>query len=452
MNETLFPLPPRRETSDQDDLQGRPRLKRPNRSQITFRPSSLEEMVPEEHPVRLIWEWVEQLDLSPLYQDIKAVEGHAGQSAIDPKILMSLWLYATLEGVGSARALDRLCKQHVAYLWILGGVTVNYHTLADFRVDHEAVLDRLLTQSVAVLMNEGLVSMKRTAQDGVRIRASAGVGSFVGRPTLEDHLEKAKEQVRSLHEELDADPGSASRRERAARERVCRERKQHVEKALEHMQEMEEKQRKSHKPAAKRKAPKASTTDPEARIMRMPDGGFRPAYNGQLTVDAESRVVVGLEVVNAVDQGQMEPMIRQLEDRYGQTPTEYLADPGFATREDIEALTPPQGKTLVYIPFPDLPPESKGAWSNPKPSEAVAAWRERMETDEAQAIYRERASSVEWVLAVMRNRGLQQFRVRGLQKVKAVLLWFALLHNLLRAHALRQAARAGPELSLASAG
>lgn len=451
MNETLFPLPPRRETSDQDDLQGRPRLKRPNRSQITFRPSSLEEMVPEEHPVRLIWEWVKQLDLSPLYQEIRAVEGHAGQSAIDPKILMSLWLYATLEGVGSARALDRLCKQHVAYLWILGGVTVNYHTLADFRVDHEAILDQLLTQSVAALMEEGLVNMKRTAQDGVRVRASAGGGSFVGRSTLEDHLEKAEEQVRSLSEELEADPGATSRRVCAARERVRRERKQRVEKALEHMQEMEEKQRKSHKSAAKRKAPRTSTTDPEARIMRMSDGGFRPAYNGQLSVDAESRIVLGLDVVNAVDQGQMEPMIRQLEDRYGQTPAEHLADPGFATLKDIEALSAPQGKTAVYIPFPDLSPESKGAWSNPGSSAAIAAWQERMETDEAQDIYRERASSVEWVFAEMRNRGLQQFRIRGLRKVKAVLLWFALLHNLLRGYALRRASRAGPGLAIASA-
>jgi transposase len=448
MDETLFPLQPAQEGNDQEDLVGRPRLKRPNRAQITFRPSSLEEMVPEEHPVRLIWEWVEQLDLSPLYQEIRAVEGHAGQSAIDPKILMALWLYATLEGVGSARALDRLCKQHVAYLWILGGVTINYHTLADFRVQHEETLDRLLTQSVAALMNEGLVSLKRTAQDGVRIRASASRGSFVERPTLEEHLAKAEEQVCALREELEADPGRATRRERAARERTRRERKERLEKALEQMKELEKKQRKSHKPIAKRKAPKVSTSDPEARFMRMADGGFRPAYNGQLAVDTESRVVVGLDIVDTVDQGQMAPMVWQVEDRYEQTPAEHLADPGFATLEDIEALTPPQGKTLVYIPLPEQP---TGPWSRAQPSVAVAAWRERMHTDEAQMIYRERASSVEWVIAVMRNWGLQQFRVRGLQKVKAVLLWFALLHNLLRAHALRLAARAGPQRALACA-
>lgn len=449
MAETLFPLPAVEEGHDQQEAVGRPRLKQPHRAQISFRPSSLEELVPEDHLVRLIWEWVDQLDLSPLYQQIRAVEGHPGQSAIDPKILMALWLYATVEGVGSARALDRLCKQHVAYLWILGGVTVNYHTLADFRVQREEILDRLLTQSVAVLMNEGLVSLKRTAQDGVRIRASASRGSFVGKPTLEEHLATAEEQVRALREELEADPGSATRRERAARERAGRERSQRVRKALEQLQELEQKQRMSHKPIAERKAPKASTTDPEARLMRMADGGFRPAYNGQLVVDTQSRVVVGLQVVNTVDQGQMAPMVREVEDRYEQAPAEHLADPGFATRQDIEALTAPQGQTRLYIPFPDRP---KGPWNRAEPSAAVAAWRERMETEEAQLIYRERASSVEWVIAVMRNWGLQQFRVRGLRKVKAVLLWFALLHNLLRGHALRLASRAGPQMAAVSAG
>ncbi len=452
MEETLFPLPPKEPRREGDPGRGRPRLKRPDRLQIAWRPSSLDELVAEDHLVRVIWDFVEQLDLSPLYARIAAVEGHPGQSAIDPKILMALWLYATSQGVGSARALERLCREHIAYLWILGGVTVNYHTLADFRTEHGPLLDRLLTDSVAALRAEGLVPLERTAQDGMRVRAHASPGSFQQRQGLEDHRREAEEQIRALKEELEADPGSGTRRQRAARERARRERQERVEKALQNLEELERGQRHSHKPIAKRKPPRASTTDPEARMMRMPEGGFAPAYNAQLSVDTDSGVVVGLDVVQTVDQGQMKPMVEQLERRYGRPPEEHLADGGFATVNDLEAVSPPRGKTVVYMPLPQSGPGTAQPWGRANPPEVIAAWRARMQTPEAQAIYRQRASSVEWVIAMLRNWGLRRVVVRGRQKVKAVLLWFVLLHNLLRWHALRLArGSAPPQLAALSA-
>lgn len=442
MDETLFPLPPAKEPSEPGKLEGRPRLKRANRGQIEMRPTDLESMIAEDHPARLIWDFVEQLDLSPLYEQIRAVEGHPGQNAIDPKILMALWLYATLEGVGSARALDRLSKEHDAYRWLLGGVTVNYHTLADFRVEHEEYLNALLTQSVAALMAEGLVTLKRTAQDGMRVRASAGRSSFRSRSTLERCQQEADEHVRELRNELETDPAATSRRQCAARKRARRERATRVRKALKNLKKLEKRRAKSHKKASSLKPVKASTTDPEARLMRMSDGGFRPAYNVQLAVDTETTVVMGLDVTNMVDQGQMAPMIAQIKHRYGQPPTEHVVDDGFVTMQDMSTVCAPNGQTVVYAPVPSSWKErdiNHEEASEETPN--ILAWQQRMKSDEAKEIYKERAYTVEWVNALMRNRGLQQFRVRSIEKVKAVLLWFALLHNLLIGYALRMKAR-----------
>lgn len=441
MNETLFPLPPVEALAEAERPQGRPRLKRANRLQIELRPSDLESLLPEDHPARWVWDMVDQLDLSPLYEGIRAVEGQPGQNAIDPKILMALWLYATLEGVGSARALDRLCAEHDAYRWLRGGVTVNYHTLADFRVRHAEYLDAQLTRSVAALMAEGLVTLQRTAQDGKRLRAHAGSGSFHRRETLERCLQEAEEQVQDLRREVDADPAGCSRRQRAARERARRERAARVRRALEQVGELEKRQAKSHKKGAREKAVRASTTDPEVRIMKMPDGGLRPAYNLQVVTDTQSRVIVGMDVVNTPDQGQMAPMLEQVRQRYGRAPAEHLADGGFATLQDIQSVSPPQGETVVYAPVAASRPVTKPSHGKqPTPAPGVVAWRERMETVEAKAIYKERAATAEWINALIHNRGLEQLRVRGLRKVKAVLLWFALLHNLLRGRALRLAA------------
>lgn len=431
-DEEMAPVPATPIGKETDKEHAPPRYQSPNRQQVELRPSSLEELIPEEHRVRTVWAFVLGMDLSPLYEAIRSVEGRAGRPPIDPAILMALWLYATIDGVGSARALGRLCEEHDAYRWLCGGVSVNYHTLADFRVAHGEFLDQQLAVSVATLESEGLVEMKRVAQDGVRIRASAGAASFRRKPTLEECLLDAEEQLEILRRELDEDPSATSKREKAARIRAAEERERRVKEALEQLPEVEAKKKEKDKAKAR-----VSTTDPEARVMKMGDGGFRPAYNGQFATDTESQVIVGVDVSNeGSDQGQMEPMVDQIVANHDQVPDEYLVDGGFANKGAIENVSI-QGST-IYAPV-QKPKDAKRDPHIPLPSdsEAVAAWRERMGTDEAKEIYKERASTAECVNAIARNRGLQQFRVRGIRKVKSVLLWYALAQNMMRGVTLR---------------
>jgi transposase len=437
MNDTLFELPSPEAPRQQSDVKPEPRVQRPNRTQVELRPVDLEGLLPADHRARIVWDFVEGLDLAPLYAAIRAVEGHAGRPPIDPAILMALWLYATVEGVGSARAVARLCEEHDAYRWLCGGVSVNYHTLADFRVQPVEELDRLLTTSVATLMAEGLVTVTRVAQDGVRVRANAGAASFRRRPRLEAFLAEAEAQVATLRQEVHDDPGATTRRQAAARQRAAEERRQRVAKALEQLPEIEAK-----KKATEREQARASTTDPEARVMKMADGGFRPAFNGQFATDTAAQVIVGVDVTNiGSDRAQLAPMTEQLQGRYGQAPAEMLVDGGFVNHDDIIAVARPEVGCTVYAPV-SAPRDPTRDPYQPCPGDpaVIAQWRQRMGTEAAQTIYKERAATSECVNAIARNRGLQQFLVRGLAKVTAVLLWFALAHNVMRAVALRRAA------------
>lgn len=429
---TLFVLPP--SAPAEPAPPGRPRVRRAERQQVVMHTASLDSLLPEDHRARVVWEYVQGLDLRPLYEPIRAVEGRAGRDAIDPQILLALWLYATLDGVGSARELARLCKEHLAYRWLCGGVSVNHHTLSDFRTGHAAFLDKLLTQSVATLLHEGLVTLARVAVDGMRVRASAGAASFRRRATLEDCQTQARVQVEALRQELEADPAAGTRRRQAARQRVARERVARVAKALGELATLEAK-----KTGAKKEKVRASTTDPEARVMKMGDGGFRPAHNVELATDTASQVITAVDVVNATsDTGQLPPMIKQHRQRYGRQPKETLVDGGFAQLEVIEEVSAGDDGTTVYAPVQKPRKEGRDPHQPlPGDSAALAAWRQRMGTPEAKEIYKERAATAECVNAISRNRGLQQFLVRGLEKARTVLLWFAIAHNLMRAVALR---------------
>ena len=428
MSETLFPIgEPKTRIEPTTPVKGKPRLLVPNRSQIELRPVDLESLVAPDHPVRAVWAFVEALDLTPLYEKVQAVEGVAGRPAIDPRIYLALWLYATLEAVGSARALERLTRQHDAYRWILGGVSVNHHSLSDFRVQHAEYLDEVLTHSVAVLVEQDLVKLKRVSQDGTRVRASAGASSFRRRQSLEQCLHEAEEQIRRLRKELEDNPEATSRRQEAARHRVAEDRCRRVEAALAQMPEAEAK-----KPAAEKDEARVSTTDAEARVMKMGDGGFRPAYNGQFAVDTETQIVVGVEVSNSgSDQGQLVPMLEQLEKRYGRIPSETLVDGGFAGLKDIQKAS--ELGTQIYAPVAKPKDSTRDRYVPlATDSPVLAEWRQRMGTPEAKEIYKQRASTVECVNAQARNRGLQRLLVRGQHKVRAVFLWFAIAHNLVR--------------------
>src|SRR5213079_2279465 len=143
-------------------------------------------------------------DQIELEDQIKARVNRPGHPATSPRLLLALWLYASSDGVGSARALERLCNSHDVYRWLCGGVSVNYHTLADFRVGCADLLDRLLAEHLAALAKANLVDLDALAQDGVRIRASAGAASFRREATLDRHLSTAQAVVDELKREVDA--------------------------------------------------------------------------------------------------------------------------------------------------------------------------------------------------------------------------------------------------------
>jgi transposase len=433
----LFELPPAPPAPPPD---APPRLRRAQRNQVELRLLALDHLLPEDHEARTVWTYVEQLDLQAFLQPIRAVQGRAGRDATDPKILLALWLFATLQGVGSARALDALCQEHLAYQWLAGGVSLNYHTLADFRVDHAQALDDLLTQSVAVLRHEGLISLEQVAQDGIRVRASAGSSSFHRETTLQGHLQEAQAQVAALKAELAADPAGAHTRQQQARLRAAQERQERVQQALEHLPEVAAK-----KPPAQREQARASTTDADAHFMKMADGGCRPAYNFQYATTTASQVIIGVDVhTTGSDLGQMLPLVQQIQERYNETPQEMLADGNFAKHDDITALAQPEYGITVYSPVKG-PNNKVNDRYTPKPTDspAVAAWRQRMATAAAQGIYKLRAATAECVNALARNRGLQHLRLRGLTKVKCIALWYAVAHNLKRALTLRAGAVAG---------
>lgn len=414
------------------------RVLRPVRQQLQWLLRDLEAAVAEDHAARAIWGLLEGLDLDGFYTEIKAVLGRPGHPTTDPRVLLALWLLATVDGIGSARRLARLCDEHDAYRWLCGGVPINYHMLADFRVAHQAALDDLLTQIVGCLLHAGAVTLERVAQDGMRVRASAGAASFRRQETLDGCLQEARAQVERLAWEREHPDPTVSRRQRAARERAAREREERIKRALAALPEAQAAKERQQRSLAKPKRekvtePRVSTTDPEARVMKMPDGGFRPAYNVELATDGAEGVIVGVAVVAAGnDYGQAVPMEAQVEQRTGQKPEAYLMDGGFASRDDITDLES-RGIT-VYAPvrLPRNKPEEERYEPGQGDSPEVVAWRERMADTGAKEVYRQRGAIAEWANAQVRQHGVSQFNVRGLAKVTTAILLVAVAHNLLR--------------------
>jgi transposase len=404
---------------------------------------SPDDLVDADHPVRVVWQIVCALDLGRFYEPIRSRDGGPGRDATDPRLLVALWLWAATDGVGSARELARLCAESRPYAWLCGGVSVNHHTLSDFRVGHGAALDDLLTQVIAALVERKLVDVHRISQDGLRVRACAGASSFRRKDRLNLLLQQARAHVAELKGLLEDPERSAglSARKRAAMERAAREREQRVEAAIAQLPALEARQAKLAKRVSKKdkakdklKEPRVSTTDATVRVTKMPDGGFRPAVNVQLAADTAGRAVVGVEVVaEGVDTGQLEPMRQQVEQRTGRTVDEHLADGGFLTFEDVERAGA-AGVSLYVPPKPPRDPAKFGSEYEPRPGdgEAVTRWRARMGTAEAKAVYKQRAATSETVNADLRTfRGLVQLTVRGLGKARCVALWCALAYNLM---------------------
>jgi transposase len=423
----------------------------PQREQVELRAVDLESLLAPDHAARTVWAFVQALDLAPLYAAIKSVQGAAGAPAIDPQILVALWLWATIDGVGSAREVDRLTERDDAYRWICGGVGVNYHSLAEFRTKHVAWLDAQLTRGIASLLDRKLVTLNVVSHDGLRVRASAKAASFRRREKLQHLHAVAQAQVNALKRELDEDAGASSRRKQAALERAAREREQRLAQALATMDKIKPApepkkpppKSKSDKddppggtPAKAPAEPRVSTTDPDSRVMKMADGGFRPAFNAQLAVDVQTQLIAEVRLVNqGGDMGLLAPMYDALRERYGVTPTHWLADGGFTKLADIDHVSS-NGTQPVLPPAASRNPAIDPFEPKDTDTKAQARWRRLMASDEGQALYRKRGATIECANAQLRRRGLLQFNVRGLVKAKAVVLWHALAHNLMRLRSL----------------
>jgi transposase len=410
------------------------RLREPNRKQLILHQTDVDGLIEPEHPARAIWQVLEKLDLSRFYEPIKAREGVAGRDATDPRVLLALWLYAISQGVNSAREIARLCEAHAAYRWICGGMSVNYHTLSDFRSAHQAALDELMSQLLASLMSRRLVTLHRVAQDGTRVRASAGAASFRRQPTLERCLKEARTHIAELKQAEDYPDPQRNSRQQAARERAAREYEQRCAQALEQFEQLSAHKAQAKNHPQRRTETRISTTDPEARVMKLGDGGFAPAYNLQFATDTESRMIVGVGATNSgSDNRQLEPMQEEIERRTKALPAQHLADGGYmnfdsverSAQRGIEVFSPPRENRTYHID--PLKPQ-------PRDSAAITAYRRRMASAEGQAIYQQRAATAETVNADLKTwRGLDRLLVRGIGKVLTVAIWAALAYNLMRA-------------------
>ena len=437
--DTLFDDLPEAEPAARE-WSGQPRLREPVRDQVELRAVDLEALLPADHPARVIWAYVQRLDLSALEESVRARAHGPGQAPVSPRLQLALWLFATSQGVGSARALARLCESHDAYRWLCGGVSVNYHSLSEFRTAHPELLEQLLVEHVASLSVAGVIDLDEVVQDGVRVRASAGTSSFRRQRKLYKELRKARRLVEHLRDENDDDPDASNRRIKAAQDRAASEREGRVEAALRQLAEIKahrarrgRENRNNGKKGSKRSEPRASTTDPQARVMKMADGGFRPAYNCQVASVAEGQIAIAVDVTNVgSDRGLMRPMQERLAGLYGRA-KRYLVDGGFNKNEDIEWAAS-QG-IKVYGPPANSKHGTDPYAPRPEDGPGLTAWRRRMKSPHGKSVYKRRAPG-ECINARFRNWGLRQFILRGREKVLTVMRWFALANNVLAGHRL----------------
>jgi transposase len=472
----------------------RARVKPVDRSQLTWQMLDVERLIEPDHAARAIWELVGRLKLAGFYAAIEAVEGAAGRTPWDPRLLVSLWIYAYSRGIGSAREIGRRCGYEPAFQWLCGLGEINHHTLSDFRVAHDASLRELFVQVLGVLSSEGLVSLERVMHDGTKIKACAGSDSFRREQRLQEHLEAARKQVEAMADPRQEEPA----RKRAARERAVRERQQRLEQALAEVQKVRAAKR------ADKEQARASQSDPQARIMKQSDGGYAPSYNVQLSTEASNRIIVGAGVSQSgSDYGQLIGAVAQVEANLGKKPAQVVVDGGFTSRENILAMAEqrvdligslpaanpssanqqrqrgvteqfsldkfsynaeqdtyrcPAGERLrhkgrefspgVVIHQYRAKPETCAAcqfrsqccpgnqhWGRSvvraEHSAVVRQFAEKMETEEGKAIYRQRGAVAEFPNAWIKEKlGLRQFRVRGLAKALLEVLWACLTYNI----------------------
>ena len=404
-------------------------LDRTRRSEV-----SLDEQLPADHPVRVVWDFVTRLDLSAFDRPTKAVEGHPGAPVIPAQLLFALWLFAIIDGTVSARRLGQLCQRDLPFQWLCGADPVNYHTLADFYSAHEPALRALFVEHVAALRQQDLIELHTVTLDGRKVSADASKDGARRAPTLQAHQEEARAHLQRLEAARNQEAALGPRRA-AARRRGARERVERLERALEVVQRRQQQRRDSKRTDSKPEDARASATDPDAAKMKMPDGGYRLAYNVETVTDEATGLIVTVAVTDqGCDNGQLGPLLEQVEQQQGQRPRRVLVDSGFADAEDIAAL---EGKGVEVLMPPRDEAKDQQAGRDPyarkrRDSDAVAAWRARMGTTAARAQYRRRAPVAEGVHAQQANHGWRRLRLRGRVKAQAEAWWQALGHNLRR--------------------
>jgi transposase len=435
------------------------RVIRPDRAQLRWDMVDLDSQLPDDHRARLVWAFVESLDLSEFYDRIKARDSVAGRPATDPQVVLAVWLYATLEGIGSARAIDRLCQQHAAYRWLCGGAPINHDLLAEFRRENAALLDRLLTQSVTGLIAEKLITLEELAIDGTKVRAHAGRGSMSKRKRLESIEQAVAERVAELKSELDTDPAEPERRCKRRALQAAEERARRVKQAQQKLAELEQEKAERAKThpteEAKKGEPKVSVSDPDARLMRLPDGAAAPAWNVQVAT-ADGFIVEIDPTDRRQDSGTAPGLVEKVAERCGRAPQRLLADTTAMTQDDIVKLAEQHPDLTVYSPPPSERPNvtaktlrtrRRRRRHEPPP---VMAWRARMASEEGQEVYRRRKLT-ERAHGIIKTRGMTRFLVHGREKVRSVCLLQALALNLSWANTLRRRTAAAAAMAISAA-
>jgi len=367
--------------------------------------------------------------------------GHVGRSATSPKILFALWIYSILDGNTSARKLDELCKNHNAYKWLAGGAPINRTMLAEFRTIDPMNFEDLLTSCLAVMVQAGLINDTDFSQDGTRVKANAGYNSYRREESLQNLKEQIKEHIKQLDLESSACTKSHEKREKAKEDRIAKERLNRVDEALKSLEKERVIKQES---GARRKKPvtdedikdvRVSTTDPDARKMKMGDGGYRLAYNVQFATGLDSRVIFGVDVVTTLDEGTSPRMMAKVHSRLAKLnmspPKNWVGDSAYSGKEDVEMNAEMFPNCRYYGPAK----VNKGV--DPKKhhrgdSEAVTKWRDMIGSEEIEAVYKHRCSTAEFSNAQVKNQGLREFPVRGLIKVKGIALLHAIVQNICR--------------------
>jgi transposase len=346
------------DSSDSPNGQAAVRCKPVERNQLLLRTVDVEKLVGPSHAMRAIWELVGHLDLKPYCAGIAAVQGEAGRPVWDPRVLISLWIYAYKDGISSAREIERRCQYHPAYQWLTGMEVVNYHTLADFFTAHEAALERLFIEVLGVLSHQGLITLRRVMHDGTKIKAAASDKSFHRQATLEQHLKQAAEQVKAMG---DPHAEKLSRRRAKAKERALREKQERLRQALTELEQL--KGRRAQSQADKDKTDKktqlrVSSTDPEARVMLGAKGAYGPAYNVQISTDSQAKIIVGVGVTQcSSDAGELPAAVERIEQNLNQKPEQMVVDAAYPTSDTIDAMAA-QSIDLIG----PLPQRKKASW------------------------------------------------------------------------------------------